>query len=78
MSESFTNQTLAKLELWKEKDSGKYKGGYAYVLPKTLDKKVTQLHLDSLGAKLTVLPDKQAEYIGVPVDGLYKPDTCRY
>merc|ERR1739844_780570 len=78
MSASFTNQTLAQLELWKEKDSGKYETGHVYVLPKTLDEKVARLHLDSLGAKLTVLSDEQAEYIGVNVNGPYKPDSYRY
>jgi len=78
MSASFTNQTLAQLELWKEKDSGKYETGHVYVLPKTLDEKVARLHLDSLGAKLTTLSAEQAEYIGVPVEGPYKPDTYRY
>merc|ERR1711972_756734 len=77
MSCSFTNQTLAQLELWKEKDSGKYKND-VYLLPKELDEKVARLHLPALGAELTVLSQKQAEYIGVPVDGPYKPDTYRY
>jgi adenosylhomocysteinase len=78
MSSSFTNQTLAQLELWKEKDSGKYETGKVYVLPKTLDEKVARLHLGALGAKLTVLSKEQSEYIGVPVEGPYKPDTYRY
>jgi len=78
MSSSFTNQTLAQLELWKEKDTGKYARGKVFVLPKTLDEKVARLHLDSLGAKLTVLSSEQAEYIGVPVSGPYKPETYRY
>eukprot|EP00549_Striatella_unipunctata_P004289 CAMPEP_0118692674 /NCGR_PEP_ID=MMETSP0800-20121206/11436_1 /TAXON_ID=210618 ORGANISM="Striatella unipunctata, Strain CCMP2910" /NCGR_SAMPLE_ID=MMETSP0800 /ASSEMBLY_ACC=CAM_ASM_000638 /LENGTH=481 /DNA_ID=CAMNT_0006590729 /DNA_START=86 /DNA_END=1531 /DNA_ORIENTATION=+ len=78
MSASFTNQVLAQLELWKEKDSGKYAKGKVYVLPKTLDEKVARLHLPSLGAKLTVLSQEQSEYIGVPVDGPFKPDTYRY
>jgi adenosylhomocysteinase len=78
MSASFTNQTLAQLELWKEKDTGKYASGHVYVLPKTLDEKVARLHLGSLGAKLTLLTDEQAEYIGVSVNGPYKPDTYRY
>merc|ERR1712222_265260 len=78
MSNSFTNQTLAQLELWKEKDTGKYESGKVYVLPKTLDEKVARLHLGSLGAKLTKLTDEQSEYIGIPVDGPYKPDTYRY
>lgn len=78
MSASFTNQTLAQLELWKEKDTGKYETGHVYVLPKTLDEKVARLHLGSLGAKLTTLSTEQADYIGVAVEGPYKPDTYRY
>jgi len=78
MSCSFTNQTVAQLELWKEKDSGKYARGHVYVLPKLLDEKVARLHLGSLGAKLSVLSAEQADYIGVPVDGPYKPDSYRY
>merc|ERR1711862_68252 len=78
MSCSFTNQTVAQLELWNEKESGKYARGHVYVLPKYLDEKVARLHLDSLGAKLTVLSAEQADYIGVPVDGPYKPDSYRY
>merc|ERR1712127_1146830 len=78
MSSSFTNQTLAQLELWKEKDTGKYETGKVYVLPKILDEKVARLHLDALGAKLTLLSDEQSEYIGIPVNGPYKPTTYRY
>merc|ERR1719189_3553365 len=78
MSCSFTNQALAQIELWTEKDTGKYASGKVYVLPKALDEKVARLHLDSLGAKLTVLSEEQAEYIGVAVDGPFKPDTYRY
>merc|ERR1712228_432092 len=78
MSCSFTNQALAQLELWKEKDSGKYERGKVYILPKTLDEKVARLHLGALGAKLTILSQEQSDYIGVPVDGPYKPDTYRY
>jgi len=78
MSASFTNQTLAQLELWKEKETDKYKSGHVYVLPKTLDEKVARLHLDALGAKLTLLTDEQSEYVGIPVNGPYKPDTYRY
>merc|ERR1712228_1005386 len=78
MSCSFTNQTVAQLELWKEKDTGKYKRGKVYVLPKFLDEKVARLHLPALGAKLTKLSTEQAEYIGVPMDGPYKPDSYRY
>merc|ERR1712130_885594 len=77
MSCSFTNQTLAQIDLWKEKDSGKYESGKVYVLPKTLDEKVARLHLGSLGAKLTTLTAEQSEHIGIPVDGPYKPDTYR-
>merc|ERR1711906_55475 len=65
MSCSFTNQTVAQLELWKERTTGKYATGHVYVLPKLLDEKVARLHLDSLGAKLTVLSQEQADYIGV-------------
>jgi len=78
MSCSFTNQVLAQLELWKEKDTGKYTRGKVYVLPKTLDEKVARLHLGSLGANLTVLSAEQSEYVNIPVDGPYKPDTYRY
>jgi adenosylhomocysteinase len=78
MSCSFTNQALAQIELWVEKDTGKYATGKVYVLPKTLDEKVARLHLDSVGAKLTVLSDEQSEYVGIPKNGPYKPDTYRY
>ena len=78
MSCSFTNQVLAQLELWNERASGKYARGKVYVLPKTLDEMVARLHLPSLGAKLTVLSNEQAEYIGVPLEGPFKPDTYRY
>ena len=76
MSNSFTNQTLAQLELWKEKDSGKYFAGgpgkyKVYTLPKILDEKVAALHLTSLGVELTTLSDEQADYIGVPKNGPY-------
>ena len=78
MSSSFTNQVLAQLELWNERDTGKYESGKVYVLPKTLDEKVARLHLGSLGAKLTSLSKDQSDYIGIPVEGPYKPDTYRY
>merc|ERR1712032_1345463 len=78
MSSSFTNQTLAQIELWTEKDSGKYASGKVYVLPKILDEKVARLHLGALGAKLTTLTPEQSEYVGIPVAGPYKPDTYRY
>ena len=73
MSNSFTNQTLAQIDLWKNKrDVG------VYVLDKKLDEEVARLHLDKLGAKLTKLTQEQADYIGVPVDGPYKPEHYRY
>lgn len=78
MSASFTNQTLAQLELWKERTSGKYAKGKVYVLPKILDEKVARLHLKKLQVELTQLSQEQADYIGVPVNGPYKPDTYRY
>merc|ERR1712022_102355 len=71
-SNSFTNQTLAQLELWKEKDSGKYARGKVYTLPKILDEKVAALHLGALGVELTTLSKEQADYIGVPVAGPFK------
>merc|ERR1712227_409592 len=78
MSCSFTNQTLAQLELWKERDTGKYKTDQVYLLPKELDEKVARLHLPALGASLTTLTKEQADYIGVKVEGPFKPDTYRY
>jgi len=78
MSCSFTNQVVAQLDLWKNKDNEKYKRGQVYTLPKELDEKVARLHLDKLGAKLTMLSKDQADYIAVPVDGPYKPDHYRY
>ncbi len=75
MSNSFTNQVLAQIELWQ--NTGDYKNE-VYVLPKHLDEKVARLHLDRIGAKLTELSDEQAEYIGVSKDGPYKPDYYRY
>merc|ERR1711861_79762 len=77
MSCSFTNQVIAQLELWNERSTGKY-DKKVYVLPKKLDEKVAQLHLNKLGVKLTKLSKEQADYIGVAVDGPYKPDTYRY
>merc|ERR1719498_857064 len=73
MSCSFTNQALAQLELWTNKDSGKY-DKQVYLLPKELDEKVARLHLEKLGANLTVLSQEQADYIDVKVNGPYKPD----
>lgn len=75
MSNSFSNQTLAQLDLWKNKDT--YKVG-VYVLPKQLDEEVARLHLEKIGVKLTTLSQKQADYIGVKVEGPYKSETYRY
>jgi adenosylhomocysteinase len=77
MSASFTNQTIAQIELWESRGKGKYKNE-VYVLPKALDEKVARLHLDKLGAKLTKLTPAQAEYLGVPVNGPFKPEHYRY
>ncbi|MGD9502828.1 MAG: adenosylhomocysteinase, partial [Methyloceanibacter sp.] len=75
MSASFTNQTLAQVELWTNPDQY---GKQVYTLPKLLDEKVARLHLGKVGAKLTTLKQDQADYIGVPVEGPYKPDAYRY
>jgi adenosylhomocysteinase len=75
MSNSFTNQTLAQIELWATK--GKRKIGVT-VLPKKLDEEVARLHLEKIGVKLTVLSKDQADYIGVPIEGPYKTDHYRY
>jgi adenosylhomocysteinase len=75
MSASFTNQTLAQLELW---TNGKAYEKKVYTLPKHLDEKVAFLHLEKLGAKLTKLSKEQADYIGVPPAGPFKPDHYRY
>ena len=75
MSNSFTNQTLAQIELWNNPDEYQNK---VYVLPKKLDEMVARLHLEKVGAKLTVLTDEQADYIGVSPEGPYKPEYYRY
>ena len=75
MSASFTNQTLAQIELWENHKNYENK---VYVLPKHLDEKVAELHLAKLGAKLTKLSGEQSEYLGLPVEGPYKPDHYRY
>src|ERR1043165_961324 len=75
MSNSFANQTLAQLDLWKNKDA--YKVG-VYTLPKKLDEEVARLHLEKIGVKLTTLSKKQADYLGVSAEGPYKPDHYRY
>ena len=76
MSASFTNQTLAQIELWQ--NTKNYERGKLYVLPKHLDEKVARLHLDKLGVKLTELTSDQASYIGVDESGPFKDDSYRY
>ncbi|MBK7535255.1 MAG: adenosylhomocysteinase [Myxococcales bacterium] len=85
MSNSFTNQVMAQMALWANATTGKdevtgmtFKAGEVYVLPKKLDEKVARLHLGKVGVKLTQLSKEQAEYLGVSVDGPYKPDHYRY
>ncbi|CAH3032232.1 unnamed protein product, partial [Pocillopora meandrina] len=75
MSNSFTNQVMAQIELWEK--TSEYKIG-VYMLPKKLDEEVARLHLDHLGVKMTKLSDKQANYLGIPSDGPYKPSHYRY
>jgi adenosylhomocysteinase len=76
MSNSFTNQTLAQIDLWRNKDN--YQPGEVMVLPKHLDEEVARLHLEKIGAKLTKLTADQADYIGVNAEGPYKPEHYRY
>ncbi|HVK76333.1 MAG TPA: adenosylhomocysteinase [Kofleriaceae bacterium] len=85
MSNSFTNQTIAQMALWANATKGKdevtgmsFNAGHVYVLPKKLDEKVARLHLAKVGVKLTTLTKEQADYLGVPVDGPFKPDHYRY
>ena len=85
MSNSFSNQTIAQIALWASATKGKdemtgmkFETGKVYVLPKKLDEKVARLHIGKVGVKLTQLSKAQAEYLGVPVDGPYKPDHYRY
>jgi len=75
MSASFTNQVLAQIELWTK---GEQYGNEVYVLPKHLDEKVARLHLAKIGVKLTELKQDQADYIGVTVEGPFKPEAYRY
>lgn len=77
MSASFTNQTLAQMELWANRDGGRYEK-QVYTLPKRLDEKVAKLHLEKIGVKLTKLSDEQASYIGVQSEGPFKPEHYRY
>ena len=75
MSNSFSNQTLAQIDLWANKDTYEAK---VYILPKKLDEEVARLHLEKIGVKLTTLTTEQAAYLGVSVDGPYKPEHYRY
>jgi adenosylhomocysteinase len=75
MPNSFSNQVLAQMDLWKNKDNYKVA---VYRLPKKLDEEVARLHLEKIGVKLTKLTKKQAEYLGVSPDGPYKPEHYRY
>ncbi|MGH7990304.1 MAG: adenosylhomocysteinase, partial [Limisphaerales bacterium] len=75
MSNSFTNQVLAQLDLWKNRDTNKIG---VYRLPKKLDEEVARLHLEKIGVKLTKLTKQQADYLGVPVEGPYKAEHYRY
>jgi adenosylhomocysteinase len=74
MSCSFTNQVLAQIDLWENRDTNKYENGKVYILPKELDEKVARLHLGALNAELTELSREQADYIDVKVEGPYKHD----
>ena len=76
MSNSFSNQTLAQIELWN--NATKYERGQVYTLPKHLDEEVARLHLEKLGVRLTKLNPKQSEYLGIPVEGPFKPEHYRY
>jgi adenosylhomocysteinase len=75
MSNSFANQTLAQIDLWNNKDKYENK---VYRLSKVLDEEVARLHLEKIGVKLTKLSQEQADYIGVPIEGPYKPEHYRY
>jgi adenosylhomocysteinase len=75
MSNSFSNQTLAQIDLWANRDRYEKK---VYILPKKLDEEVARLHLEKIGVKLTTLTPEQAAYLGVPVEGPYKPEHYRY
>jgi adenosylhomocysteinase len=76
MSNSFTNQTLAQIDLWENRET--YKAGQVTVLPKHLDEKVARLHLAKIGVELETLSTEQADYIGVAVQGPFKPEHYRY
>jgi len=78
MSNSFTNQVMAQMELWSNRSTAKYAAKKVYTLPKELDEKVAKLHLGALGAELTELTDKQSEYLHLPKSGPFKNDEYRY
>jgi adenosylhomocysteinase len=78
MSNSFTNQVMAQMELWENRNNDKYKEKLVFTLPKHLDEKVARLHLPALGAELTILSDEQADYIGVKTEGPFKKEEYRY
>jgi adenosylhomocysteinase len=78
MSNSFSNQTIAQIEMWTNRKTDKYKKVDVYRLPKELDEKVAALHLDKIGVKLTKLTKKQADYLHLPVEGPFKPEHYRY
>lgn len=78
MSCSFTNQTLAQIDLWENRNTDKYENGKVYKLPKELDEMVARLHLKALNAELDVLTQEKADYIDVPVKGPYKHELYRY
>ncbi|MEO1545073.1 MAG: adenosylhomocysteinase, partial [Pseudomonadota bacterium] len=78
MSASFTNQTLAQIELWTKRDTGEYTTDTVTTLPKHLDEKVARLHLKKIGVKLTEMSEDQATYLDLPQEGPYKPEHYRY
>src|SRR5262249_12911284 len=78
MSNSFSNQTIAQIEMWTNRHTGKYKKVDVYRLPKELDEKVAALHLEKIGVKLTKLTKKQAEYLHLAQHGPFKPEHYRY
>ncbi|RZA06635.1 MAG: adenosylhomocysteinase, partial [Proteobacteria bacterium] len=78
MSNSFTNQTIAQIEMWENKGNSKYKKVDVYRLPKELDEKVAALHLEKIGVKLSKLTKKQSNYLQLPPEGPFKPEHYRY
>jgi adenosylhomocysteinase len=78
MSCSFANQALAQIDLWENRDNGKYEKGKVYKLPKVLDEKVARLHLSALAVELDELSEEQSKYLDIPQAGPYKHDLYRY